>query len=90
MNHDERGSENVSELKGNLRKFKLYLFFFCVLAGCRRRPVHSVIFHSENLMTFNNLHTVSLSLVSQDWRFSRARGSLMRGFPVRPYLTVSE
>ena len=28
MNHDERGSENVSELKGNLRKFKLYLFFF--------------------------------------------------------------
>ena len=28
MNHDERGSENVSELKGNLRKFKLYLSFF--------------------------------------------------------------
>ena len=28
MNHDERGSENVSELKGNLRKFKLYLVFW--------------------------------------------------------------
>ena len=64
--------------------------FFCVLAGCRRRPVHSVIFHSENLMTFNNPHTASLCLVSQDWRFSCARGSLMRGFRVRPYLTVSE
>ena len=63
---------------------------FCVLAGCRRRPVHSVIFHSENLMTFNNPHTASLCLVSQDWRFSCARGSLMRGFRVRPYLTVSE
>ena len=50
----------------------------------------SVIFHSENLMTINNLHTASLCLVSQDWHFSRARGSLMRGFPVRPYLTVLE